>query len=241
MGGILIMGYYAKRFFKHDSEVLSGPVLWYKYENATSTNRAIYDESGNGNTGVYTGIKPGGITNNYLWLRSFGNQYVKVAPSPTLYFGDGPFTFSSKINVTKINTYQILFSKIFSTSNQFFCGFNNGKFFLQLTDALLGGTIRFITNNIVLTINTTTVATVTYSGGNNGICKMYINGVEIEEKSITISGKYQQMRDTGLSLYIGNIQSLLNNSLTIFSGTIDNSMMWNRVLTQEEILNLNNI
>lgn len=240
MGGILIMGYYAKRFFKHDSEVLSGPVLWYKYENATSTNSAIYDESGNGNTGVYIGSNPGGITNNYLWLRPFGGQYVKVSPSPTYFFGNGPFSFSSKVTVTAINTFQIIFSKQITDKNQFNFGFNSGKLSAQLFDATTGGYIRFLSKNIVLIANQTVVATGTYTGGADGIFKGYINGVEIEMIKST-SGLYQQMRDTGINLYIGNVEQLLNNSLTIFKGNIDNSMLWTRVISPEEILTLNNI
>ena len=240
MGGILIMGYYAKRFFKHVSDVLPGPVLFYRYENTTSTNSSIFDESGNGNTGVYFGVNPGGITDNYLWLRPFGNIYVKVSPSPTYFFGNGPFSFSSKVTVTAINTFQIIFSKQITGKNQFSFGFNSGKLYAQLFDATTGGYIRFLSKNIVLIANQTVVATGTYTGGADGIFKGYINGVEIEMIKST-SGLYQQMRDTGINLYIGNVEQLLNNSLTTFKGNIDNSMLWTRVISPEEILTLNTI
>lgn len=244
------MGYYAKRFLKHDSEVLSGPVLWYKYENATSTNKAIYDESGNGNTGAYTGDVTGGIVNNKLLLKPLSYQYVSIPNSPSFYFGgdvyDTPLTFSSKINISEYKV-KVFINKgeggnTSATLNEFrFWNFGS-TFRLILFDNINGGYINFSFPSTYVPLNIDTVITCTYSGGqsNTYTCQFYVNGIPVPTTKF-LNGMYIKMNITNFPLRIGSAKFNETSVSFSFNGTIDNTMMWNRMLTQEEILNLNNI
>lgn len=89
-------------------------------------------------------------------------------------------------------------------------------------------------DNSILPLNTWTYLTATYDGttGENGM-KLYINGVNVANQTLSLTGMANSTGDNVLGYYgFGGTSS--------FIGRIDEVGIWSRELTQEEVINLYN-
>ena len=182
------------------------------------TGSTWFDISNNGNNGT--------LTNGPLYTGSNYGAIVFDGVDDWVNTGDilnttGSFSITSWIKIVGDRIYPIV-SKWDSSG-----GVNNKRFFLFRVNTT---TLQFFDSNSTLTVggtvtsNTWTETTVVINGSNS---QLYINGVPSGATfSPTLSIK------TGVNLGIGCYSYSLDN---FFSGSIANTKIYNRALTQTEI------
>jgi len=182
------------------------------------TGSTWFDISNNGNNGT--------LTNGPLYTGSNYGAIVFDGVDDWVNTGDilnttGSFSITSWIKIVGDRIYPIV-SKWDSSG-----GANNKRFFLFRVNTT---TLQFFDSNSTLAIggtvtsNTWTETTVVINGSNS---QLYINGVPSGATfSPTLSIK------TGVNLGIGCYSYSLDN---FFSGSIANTSIYNRALTQSEI------
>ncbi len=204
-------------------------VLWVKFDEGEGT--VAYDSSGYGNDGNLYGDTSwitDCISGNCLGFEGDGGDYVDCGGDSSLNF-TGPITIS--VWVKPGNNTGKQWARFVTVPNTFampyVLGLGGETTRVQFGYNFTGENYRNRTSLALLTEgNWHHVVGVGYG---NGAIKIYVDGVEsslttVEEINYT----------SGTNLYIGNRQD--NHAQTRFNGTIDEVKIWNRALTEEEII-----
>ena len=219
-----------------------GLVAWYPF------NGNANDESGNGNNGTVNGAK---LTldkfensNNAFYFD--GNSNISL-PNP---FFNGTqvdkFTIYSRIRFDDLSTSRTIWAKELFWGEVVFSINKYGYVELFWANSINGNKYsRIMSNpNEILTNNWYDIIIV-YQ---NSVAQIYINSKAVETRlklitqdgtssSTTIVDSYCNFAQIAGTSNFGKIKDSSSN----FFGTLDNFALWNRALTQEEIINLYNV
>jgi len=190
--------------------------------------QAIYDLSGNNNTGTIT---------NAVWRPAkFGNglyfdgtgDYAKIEPCPdSLKFVGGKFTVVAWIYPQE-DAFNIICGNDQNTSSGgwAFAQYTTGSLLLYIASAFKQSTTN------ILTLNAWNQVVVTYDNSIK-ICRFYVNGVFINQPS---AFAYNLGYTAGRPFAIGIDPR--NYAGQEYNGLIDNVMIYKRALTASEIAQL---
>lgn len=213
-------------------------------ENNTASN-IVNDKSVNQFNGtVYDG-------SNWVHNGSYddsGNYYfngvdgeIDLGDRPEFTFTNGtsdlPLSISAWINATDVSIQRGIVTKFSNTGAEYQFAIEGGTgklFFLVGTP----GAYLLEISNTSLNLRVWNNVVVTYDGSetNSGM-KLYINGELAETNSLSL-GNYQGMANTNGDLRIGSREYV--GSRTFFIGNIDDVRLFNRTLSENGVLELNN-
>ena len=214
------MSYYTKRFFGQQQGIVKdGLQLWLDASNPASypgSGTTWFDLSGNGNNGtMINGVTP---LSNAMQFDGV-NDRIDRTTAINMPKGAEPRTFSVWCKTTRLPSGSGLFSLVAigvdTRGNLFSLSISLGKYFLW------GSTTNY-TSSHTPTLNQWENVTVVYNGT---FIKMYKNGVSDIGANITLN------TTNANSYYIGGFVSVA----TPYNGQINDPMIYNRVLTPEEV------
>jgi len=179
---------------------------------------SIYDVSGNDYIG--------NIINGPSWSNSGTTSFINFDGSDDYILVSNNADILSKTSYTKIAWFN---ASTFSTNNNIISGGNSGAHAFWLAggnklNAGHNGAWSTVVSTSTLSLNTWYYGAVTFDTTNGW--KLYLNGV-------------QESTNAGTSTFTGNGEILIGaygNAGNLFTGKIANSMVYNRVLSQSEIL-----
>ncbi|TAN57910.1 DUF4215 domain-containing protein [Patescibacteria group bacterium] len=172
------------------------------------------------------------------------NDFIEVPSNPVFNFGDGtndrPFTFEAWVKRSDLVKSGVIFSKYYTyltnTRSQYWLRINaGGKLNIGLTDAPIDARILTETTNPAIIDTNWHHVAATYDGSSSNVgLKIYVDGLE---QAVTPSsvGSYVAMESTTANFQIGRYTDSLNNGENLF-GSIDEPRIWDKALTQEEII-----
>ncbi len=197
-----------------------GLMAHYNFDEGQGTTAA--DSSGNGNDGTLVN-RPTWATGkmgNYALQFDGVDDYVEVPDSATL--DPGYMTFSMWFNPKSFADNAGLIVKGDNENRQYWVWIYQGNLSLEIND---GG---FHNHIYPLQKNTWYFLAVTYDGSS---IATYINGALVS----AIPQSTGPILDDDGPLYIGTLPGFVT-----FDGTIDDVKIWNRALSAQEVLDLNN-
>jgi len=162
------------------------------------------------------------------------NDYVSVADSADLSFGDGSndsaFTISTWVKPTDATNFNIAFK---DTEYQFYL--NASDHLTLFLEDESSGHYEYAYYNSATSENTWTHVACTYNGvggasANAGIT-LYVNGISVTT-TLADTGTYVAMENSANALEIGK------QSSNYADGSIKNVAIWNRALTATEVQNV---
>ena len=227
------MSYYAKRFFgqvQNEGIVTDGLKLWLDASNPASypgSGTTWYDLSGNGNNGTMIG----GVTplSNAMQFDGVDDR-VDLPATPFFINTALPFTLSAWV---KLNNFSTGFPSIMSLKT------NDGNYYLGLSNSgsylgLLFGSVswgRFKTNTPpTFFVGNFVYVVLTYNGLGATTAanfKAYLNGIATVH---TNAGAFANPPNTM------NIIGRRSDNSQAFKGLINNTLIYNKALTIEEVL-----
>ncbi|KKU25531.1 MAG: hypothetical protein UX39_C0026G0003 [Candidatus Magasanikbacteria bacterium GW2011_GWA2_46_17] len=180
------------------------------------------------------------------------NNYIDIPDDPIFNFGDGatddPFTFEAWVKRSTTNSMDVIFSKYYTFNatdrSQYWFRINTDDtldiYLVSAGDNRIGTK----TNDPLLNDTNWHHVAATYDGNENANgLKIYVDGVAAPSTpNTTIGGPpgvYVAMSETAASFQIGRYTDSANNGEN-FSGSIDEPRIWNKALTQEEIVSAMN-
>jgi hypothetical protein len=184
----------------------------------TGTGTTWYDISGNDYVGS--------MVNTPSWTNSGTKSYINFDGSDDYVLVSNNADILSKTSYTKIAWFN---ASTFSTNNNIISGGNSGQhaFWLAGGNKLNAGHNSLwstVQSTSTLSLNTWYYGAVTFDTTNGW--KLYLNGV-------------QESTSNSTTTFNGNGEILIGafaNASNLFTGKIANSMVYNRVLSQSEIL-----
>jgi hypothetical protein len=230
---------------------------WYKCVGDSSATAAlpssgttVYDSSGFGNTGTYTGTKAGSSASTYYSTGGVGpyacyfdgsTNYVTLATTATsaLNFGTGSYTVSFVMNPTTIPASAYVVPLYFQTSgntSQIFCQlkYSDATSYLfcltQDSNGINGGGIN--TNLGLFAAGHPYMITMTMNRATN-IFSLYINGVFISSETVAMTGNVNWSQATAHPCIGGN-----GCTSSKFNGTINDVRVYNTALTNWQVAQL---
>jgi len=221
-------GYYAKRFFGKAKT----PIVGYNFNGQT------LDQYGALNQTLVGGAT---ITGDKLNVTAAGQYSQSLDPTGIASFGSGAFSIACKVRLNSVVSQQIMAAKRDDSNTvnggkaewQFRFLNGNLNFIVYDSSKSIASNVSIISNQTLL-INSDYKVAVTFSGGslNTGF-KMYVNGVQVAA-TLGGGGTYEQMRNNGSSLRLGNY---LDFTFPIL-GSLDDFKLFNVELTSYEVANL---
>ena len=175
-----------------------------------------------------------GLQNNYSLEFDGTNDYVSVADSADLSFGDGSndsaFSISAWVNPDQATNFQIAFK---DTEYQFYL--NSSEHLTLFLEDESSGNYEFAYYNSAISENTWSHVACTYNGvggtsANAGIT-LYVDGINVTT-TLAGSGTYVAMENSSNALTIGKAGS------NYADGNIDEVSIWNKVLSAGDISTL---
>ena len=184
----------------------------------TGTGTTWYDVSGNDYVG--------NMVNGPSWTNSGTTSYINFDGSDDYVLVSNNANILSKTSYTKIAWFN---ASTFSTNNNIISGGNNGAHAFWLAggnrlNAGHNGGWSTVQSTSTLSLNTWYYGAVTFDTTNGW--KLYLNGI-------------QESTSNSTTTFDGNGEILIGaygNASNLFTGKITNSMVYNRVLSQSEIL-----
>ena len=179
---------------------------------------SIYDVSGNDYVG--------NMINGPSWTNSGATSFINFDGSDDYILVSNNADILSKTSYTKIAWFN---ASTFSTNNNIISGGNSGQhaFWLAGGDKLNAGhnsNWSTVVSTSTLSLNTWYYGAVTFDTTNGW--KLYLNGI-------------QESTNASTTTFTGNGEILIGafgNASNLFTGKIANSIVYNRVLSQSEIL-----
>jgi hypothetical protein len=184
----------------------------------TGTGTTWYDVSGNDYVG--------NMVNGPSWTNSGTTSYINFDGSDDYVLVSNNANILSKTSYTKIAWFN---ASTFSTNNNIISGGNSGQhaFWLAGTNKLNAGHNSLwstVQSTSTLSLNTWYYGAVTFNTTNGW--KLYLNGI-------------QESTSNSTTTFDGNGEILIGayvNASNLFTGKIADTMVYNRVLSQSEIL-----
>ncbi|MFC1754526.1 LamG-like jellyroll fold domain-containing protein, partial [Thermoproteota archaeon] len=205
-----------------------------------ATDYSIFGNDGTNNGATWT--SDGYIGGAYEFD---GGNYINISDDDSLSFGDAasdsPFSIFAWVNVDDVTSSGIVAKQDISGDNReyVFMFRDDDALSFLLFDEVGANQIERISDNTFTSdegswINI--VSTYDGSGSHTGI-KLYRNGVELSTSDDS-SGSYTAMHNLNENVVIGTNANVGANAF--FNGSIDQVMIFNRSLSQEQILALYN-
>lgn len=218
--------------------------------NEDAENTTVVDATGNGHTGtlsVNTNVAHAvGLLGNCFDFA--GERYIDCGDDDAFSFGNGtndsPFSIASWINVVAGSATQHILSKynVSAVQKEWFCALQSSeKFYLQLYDEINDQGQYRTTDDALSAGKHFVVANYNGVGGANAAdgITLYVDTVAVNASSVK-QASYVAMSNTSAKLFIGAFTDSEGNVDNFFKDKIDNTMLFNRVLTQTEINGLYN-
>jgi hypothetical protein len=222
----------------------SGLVGYWTFDGKNMTNATATDSSGNGNNGTLTNMtatssKATGKIGQALTFN--GNTQAVLISTSTTYNNMSLFTISAWIFPQGMggNNAGRIIDKTDNTTPSTGWSFQlndpTNRRFQFVIACSSGGSIRRITSNQSLKLNTWTHVVAKWDGttSSNSI-RLYVNGVEEQSYFLSQGCATSKLSDSALSVSIGN------NSTNVrgFQGVIDDLRIYNRQVSDAEIYSL---
>jgi hypothetical protein len=212
-----------------------------------TTTTTVYDSSGFGNNGTYTGTQAGSHSGTYYSAGSVGpnacyfdgsTNYVTLATTNTsaLNFGTGSYTVSFVMNPTTIPTSSYVVPLYFQTTgntSQIFCQlkYSDATSYLfcltQDSNGINGSGIN--TNLGLFAAGHPYMITMTMNRSTN-IFSLYINGVFVSSETVAMTGNVNWSQATAHPCIGGN-----GCTSSKFNGTINDVRVYNVALTNWQV------
>jgi hypothetical protein len=212
-----------------------------------STGTTVYDSSGFGNAGTYSGTQAGSNSGTYYSAGSVGpnacyfdgsTNYVTLATTSTsaLNFGTGSYTVSFVMNPTTIPSSSYVVPLYFQTTgntSQIFCQlkYSDATSYLfcltQDSNGINGSGIN--TNLGLFAAGHPYMITMTMNRTTN-IFSLYINGVFVSSETVAMTGNVNWSQATAHPCIGGN-----GCTSSKFNGTINDVRVYNVALTNWQV------
>jgi hypothetical protein len=169
------------------------------------------------------------------------DNYIDCTDNDIFSFTDGSndssYTFSSWIYAdslsTDLNQPNTIISKYATTANEWWFLIENKKLVILNYDQSNPTSIGR-KYNTDLVINTWHHVAATYDGSKNvSGFKLYLNGIRVDDTDYNSNTTYGGMQNQTTNVYIGKRDR--SDRLSLFNGKIDETAIFNKVLTQAEI------
>jgi hypothetical protein len=208
------------------------------------------DASLNSNPGVVYGASPTFDHNNQTGLAYYfdgDDDFIEILDQDYLSFGDGlndvPFSISFWIKPIFINDYQAVLGKWdqFDTGVEYIVYLSQaGKIRFQVEDESTQQKKLLVESTTALSETFWTNITVTYYGSKDASgLSIYSNGLKINQNVLYNDLEYGAMENTPQNLWFGKYVNYLGEPIQ-YKGSLDEVRVYNRVLTDSEILQIYN-
>ncbi len=218
--------------------VTNGLVGYWSFEKDEGTTAV--DWSGNGNNGTINGDQEYVQGKHGKALKFDGNDYIVIPNNNDLQVGTGAITVSHWMKPSVLDEYMVTFyGGGFGGSEGYGVGLQNeerpGDIRYEIRDYTSGVPgPRYLETDTLIGISLSEWNhIVTVFDGPGEVMKVYLNGVEKHSEAISVTD-VQNQADFAIGTYV--VSEGIHTYY--FKGGIDDVRVYNRVLTQEEILEL---
>jgi len=218
------------------SEVPSGVVTHYNFENNIEDQVGSNDLSANGNSPSYVD----GISGKCVYFDGSYDLIDGTSGDFDLEYTD-PFTMSIAFKTTLSGEIRALFGKteIYDTTYGFSLFINaDGQIYYSSKGKDNGGEIKKHTNNAFNDGNWHTVTLVSAGTGTGDGIKIYVDGVE-QQCTYLVNISFTNTLKNDRPFSIGGYDQQTSNRY--FKGYLDEFRFWKRVLTDDEIQTVHDI